>query len=85
MGDHPVIGYLVWAVLIGAVFAWEGLSLSHISADAQRDLSRDHALSTRKVGTLRALAMAGLASLRPRLAFPAPGMTSVPCLSRNDG
>jgi Family of unknown function (DUF6186) len=31
VGDHPVIGYVVWAVLIGAVFAWEGLALSHIS------------------------------------------------------
>jgi hypothetical protein len=31
VGDHPVLGYLVWAVLIGAVFAWEGLALSHLS------------------------------------------------------
>src|SRR5580704_3912076 len=31
MANHPVLGYLVWAVLIGAVFAWEGLALSHIS------------------------------------------------------
>jgi hypothetical protein len=31
VGDHPVIGYVIWAVLIGAVFAWEGLALSHIS------------------------------------------------------
>jgi Family of unknown function (DUF6186) len=31
VGDHPFLGYLVWAVLIGAVFAWEGLALSHIS------------------------------------------------------
>ena len=29
--NHPVLGYLVWAVLIGAVFAGEGLALSHIS------------------------------------------------------
>jgi Family of unknown function (DUF6186) len=31
MANHPVLGYLVWAVLIGAVFAWEGLALSGIS------------------------------------------------------
>ncbi|GAA3379014.1 hypothetical protein GCM10020367_60860 [Streptomyces sannanensis] len=27
MAEHPVIGYLVWAVLFGAVFAWEGIAL----------------------------------------------------------
>ena len=27
---HPVIGYLVWAVLFGALFAWEGLSLARV-------------------------------------------------------
>ncbi|HXW46028.1 MAG TPA: DUF6186 family protein [Streptosporangiaceae bacterium] len=31
MGDHPVVGYVVWALLFGAIFAWEGLALSHIS------------------------------------------------------
>jgi Family of unknown function (DUF6186) len=31
VGDHPVLGYLVWAVLFGALFAWEGLGLSHLS------------------------------------------------------
>jgi len=31
MGNHPVLGYVVWAILIGAVFAWEGLALSGIS------------------------------------------------------
>lgn len=31
VGNHPVLGYVVWAVLIGAVFAWEGLALSGIS------------------------------------------------------
>jgi hypothetical protein len=31
VANHPVLGYLVWAVLVGAVFAWEGLALSHIS------------------------------------------------------
>lgn len=25
--QHPVIGYLVWAVLFGALFVWEGLAL----------------------------------------------------------
>jgi hypothetical protein len=24
---HPVIGYLIWAVLFGALFAWEGIGL----------------------------------------------------------
>ena len=28
MGDHRVVGYLVWAVLFGLLFAWEGLALS---------------------------------------------------------
>jgi hypothetical protein len=31
MGNHPVLGYVVWALLIGAIFAWEGLALSGIS------------------------------------------------------
>ena len=31
MAQHPVIGYFVWAVLFGALFAWEGLALSHLS------------------------------------------------------
>lgn len=28
MAQHPVIGYVIWAVLFGALFAWEGLALS---------------------------------------------------------
>jgi hypothetical protein len=28
---HPVIGYLVWAALFGALFAWEGLGLAGVS------------------------------------------------------
>ncbi len=28
---HPVIGYLVWAALFGALFAWEGLALAQVS------------------------------------------------------
>jgi Family of unknown function (DUF6186) len=31
VGNHPVIGYIVWAVLFGALFAWEALALSGIS------------------------------------------------------
>jgi hypothetical protein len=31
MAQHPVLGYLAWAVLFGALFAYEGLALSHIS------------------------------------------------------
>lgn len=27
MAEHPVIGYLVWAALFGAIFVWEGISL----------------------------------------------------------
>jgi hypothetical protein len=27
---HPVIGYIVWAVLFGALFAWEGLGLARV-------------------------------------------------------
>jgi hypothetical protein len=26
MARHPLIGYLVWPVLFGALFAWEGLA-----------------------------------------------------------
>ena len=28
---HPLIGYLAWAVLFGAVFAWEGLALAGVT------------------------------------------------------
>jgi hypothetical protein len=28
VAQHPLIGYLVWAVLFGATFAWEGLALA---------------------------------------------------------
>ena len=31
VAQHPVLGYLVWAVLFGALFAWEGLALSHLT------------------------------------------------------
>lgn len=27
MAEHPVLGYVVWAVLFGALFTWEGISL----------------------------------------------------------
>jgi hypothetical protein len=45
VAEHPVIGYVVWAVLFGALFAWEGLALSHISgvptlSDAFRAIMR---------------------------------------------
>jgi hypothetical protein len=26
---HPVVGYLIWALLFGALFAWEGIGLAH--------------------------------------------------------
>jgi hypothetical protein len=32
VADHPVLGYVIWAVLFGALFAWEGLALSHLSS-----------------------------------------------------
>jgi hypothetical protein len=28
---HPLIGYLAWAVLFGALFAWEGLALAQVT------------------------------------------------------
>jgi Family of unknown function (DUF6186) len=31
VANHPVLGYLVWALLFGAVFAWEGLALAGIT------------------------------------------------------
>ena len=30
MVRHPLAGYLVWAVLFAALFAWEGLSLARV-------------------------------------------------------
>src|SRR5580692_3697238 len=30
VAPHPVIWYLVWAILFGALFAWEGLSLAQV-------------------------------------------------------
>lgn len=27
MADHPVLGYVVWALLFGALFGWEALGL----------------------------------------------------------
>lgn len=29
MAQHPLFGYLVWALLFGALFAYEGLALAH--------------------------------------------------------
>ena len=31
MARHPLIGYLAWAVLFGALFAWEGLALAGVT------------------------------------------------------
>jgi hypothetical protein len=31
MARHPLIGYPVWLVLFGAVFAWEGLALARVT------------------------------------------------------
>jgi hypothetical protein len=31
MARHPLIGYLAWAVLFGALFAWEGLALAQVT------------------------------------------------------
>ena len=31
MARHPLIGYLAWAVLFGALLAWEGLALAGVS------------------------------------------------------
>ena len=33
MARHPLIGYFVWALLFGALFAWEGLALTYKFAD----------------------------------------------------
>ena len=30
VAQHPVIGYLIWAALFGALFAWEGLGLAGV-------------------------------------------------------
>jgi hypothetical protein len=44
-GPHPLIGYLAWAVLFGALFAWEGLALAGVTgvpalSDAVRVIMR---------------------------------------------
>jgi len=80
MARHPVIGYLVWAALFGALFAWEGLALARVSGfpTHQRRVPRDHALSGGAVGAVRTVVVGGLALLRPRLALPAPGLTKAP-------
>jgi hypothetical protein len=31
LAPHPLIGYLAWAVLFGALFAWEGLALARVT------------------------------------------------------
>jgi hypothetical protein len=31
--QHPVIGYIVWGLLFGALFAWEGLALTYKFGD----------------------------------------------------
>jgi len=31
MARHPLLGYLVWVVLFGAIFAWEGLALARMT------------------------------------------------------
>jgi hypothetical protein len=30
VAQHPVIGYLIWALLFGALFAYEGVALTYI-------------------------------------------------------
>jgi Family of unknown function (DUF6186) len=45
MARHPVIGYLVWAALFGALFAWEGIGLARVGgyptlSDALRVIMR---------------------------------------------
>ena len=31
MARYPLIGYLAWAVLFGALFVWEGLALARVT------------------------------------------------------
>ena len=31
MARYPLIGYLAWAVLFGALLAWEGLAVAGVS------------------------------------------------------
>ncbi len=84
MAHHPLIGYLVWALLFGALFAWEGLALSHLSnyvptlSDTFRAIMR---YPVRPVGAVRAVAVVRLAYFRPWLALPAPGLTCHPTCS----
>ena len=41
MTRYPLIGYLAWAVLLGAVVAWEGLVLAGVTAmPSLRDVFR---------------------------------------------
>jgi Family of unknown function (DUF6186) len=31
MTRYPLIGYLAWAILLGALFAWEGLAVAGVT------------------------------------------------------
>jgi hypothetical protein len=32
VAEHPLAGYFAWAVLFGALFAWEGLALARVGS-----------------------------------------------------
>jgi hypothetical protein len=34
MARYPPVGYLVWAILLGALFAWEALALAGVTGMA---------------------------------------------------
>ena len=78
MARHPLIGYLVWLGLFGAVFAWEGLALARVTGvPSLSDVFR--VIMRYPVGRWVLFAFwlwAGLALLRPRLALPAAILTS---------
>jgi len=78
MARYPLIGYLAWAVLFGALFAWEGLALAGVTAvPALRDVFRvimRNPVGRWALGAVRAVAVGWLALLCPRLALLAPGL-----------
>lgn len=81
MARYPLIGYLAWAVLFGAVFAWEGLALAGVTgvpsfSDVVRVIMRY------PVGRWALFALwlwAGWQLVYPQMALLAPGLKCRTC------
>lgn len=47
---HTALGYLAWAVLFGALFAYEGVALSHLSGSVPTLSATLHAIMRYPIG-----------------------------------